>query len=56
MTFVVCAERAGATVLLTTDDALKNIMRNHSDLISIRIVNPAALDEEATGNEIEDTA
>jgi predicted nucleic acid-binding protein len=53
---IACAERAGATVLITTDDALKNIMSRHSDIISIRIVNPAALYEEVTGNESEDTA
>jgi predicted nucleic acid-binding protein len=53
---IACAERAGATVLVTTDDALKNIMRHHSDIISIRIVNPAAWYEEVTGNESEDTA
>jgi predicted nucleic acid-binding protein len=53
---IACAERAGATVLITTDDALKNIMSRHSDIISIRIVNPAAWYEEVTGNESEDTA
>ena len=39
---VACAERAGATVLLTTDDTLINIMNHHSDTISIRIVNPVS--------------
>jgi predicted nucleic acid-binding protein len=53
---VACAERAGATVLLTTDDTLKNIMSHHSDTISIRIVNPAQWYEEVTGNESEDIA
>jgi len=53
---IACAERAGATVLITTDDSLKNIMSHHSDIISIRIVNPAAWYEEVTGNESEDTA
>jgi len=53
---IACAERAGATVLVTTDDTLKNIMSYHSDTISIRIVNPAAWYEEVTGNESEDTA
>jgi predicted nucleic acid-binding protein len=53
---IACAERAGATVLITTDDALKNIMSHHSDIISIQIVNPAAWYEEVTGNESEDTA
>lgn len=53
---VACAERAGATVLLTTDDTLKNIMSHHSDTISIRIVNPAAWYEEVTGNESQDIA
>jgi predicted nucleic acid-binding protein len=53
---IACAERAGATVLITTDDALKNIMSRHSDIISIQIVNPAAWYEEVTGNESEDTA
>ena len=52
---IACAERAGATVLLTTDDALKNIMSHHSDTISIRIVNPAVWYEEVTGNESENT-
>ena len=53
---IACAERAGATVLVTTDDTLKNIMSYHSDTISIRIVNPAVWYEEVTGNESEDTA
>ena len=53
---IACAERAGAMVLVTTDDALKNIMSHHSDIISLRIVNPAAWYEEVTGNESEDTA
>ena len=53
---IACAERAGATVLITTDDALKNIMSHHSDIISIRIVNPSVWYEEVTGNESEDTA
>ena len=53
---VACAERAGATVLLTTDDTLKNIMSHHSDTISIQIVNPAQWYEEVTGNESEDIA
>lgn len=53
---VACAEQAGATVLLTTDDTLKNIMSHHSDIISIQIVNPAAWYEEVTGNESEDIA
>jgi len=53
---IASAVRAGATVLLTTDDALKNIMKHHSDIISIRIMNPAAWYEEVTGNESEDTA
>lgn len=53
---IASAERAGAKVLFTTDDALKNIMSHHSDIISIRIVNPAAWYEEVTGNESEDTA
>ena len=53
---IACAERAGATVLVTTDDSLKNIMSHHSDTISIRIVNPVAWYEEVTGNESEDTA
>jgi predicted nucleic acid-binding protein len=53
---IACAERAGAMVLVTTDDALKNIMSHHSDIISIRIVNPAAWYEEVIGNESEDTA
>jgi predicted nucleic acid-binding protein len=53
---VACAENAGATVFLTTDDTLKNIMCLHSDTISIRVVNPAAWYEEVTGNESEDSA
>jgi predicted nucleic acid-binding protein len=53
---VACAERAGATILLTTDDTLKNIMSHHSDTISIQIVNPAQWYEEVTGNESEDIA
>ncbi|MCX6690151.1 MAG: hypothetical protein NTZ39_10780 [Methanoregula sp.] len=53
---IACAERSGATVLVTTDDVLKNIMSHHSDTISIRIVNPAVWYEEVTGNESEDTA
>ena len=53
---IACAERAGATVLVTTDDTLKNIMSYHSDTISIRIVNPAVWYEVVTGNESEDTA
>ncbi|MFA5253148.1 MAG: hypothetical protein WC367_00585 [Methanoregula sp.] len=53
---VACAERAGATVLLTTDDTLINIMSHHSDTISIRTVNPAQWYEEVTGNESEDLA
>ena len=48
---IACAERAGATVLVTTDDTLKNIMSYHSDTISIRIVNPAAWYEEVTGKD-----
>jgi len=51
-----CAERAGATVFLTTDDAKKNIMSYHSDTISIQIVNPAVWYEEVTGNESENIA
>jgi predicted nucleic acid-binding protein len=51
-----CAERAGAPVFLTTDDALKNIMSYHSDTISIQIVNPAVWYEEVTGNESENIA
>lgn len=53
---VACAEKAGATVFLTTDDMLKNIMCLHSDTVSIRVVNPAVWYEEVTGNESEDTA
>lgn len=53
---IACAERAGADVLITTDDALKNIMSHHSDITSIRIVNPARWYEEVTGNESEDAA
>ena len=53
---VACAERAGATVLITTDDTLKNIMSHRSDIIPLRIVNPAVWYEEVTGNESEDTA
>ncbi len=53
---VACAERAGATVLLTTDDTLKNIMSHYSDTISIQIINPAQWYEEVTGNESEDIA
>ena len=53
---VACAERAGATVLITTDDNLKNIMSHRSEITSIRIVNPAVWYEEVTGNESEDTA
>ena len=53
---IACAERAGATVLITTDDALKKIMSHHSDKIPIRIVNPAVWYEEVTGNESEDPA
>ena len=48
---VACAERAGATVLITTDDTLKNIMSHRSDIIPLRIVNPAVWYEEVTGNE-----
>ena len=48
---VACAERAGATVLITTDDTLKNIMSHRSEITSIRIVNPAVWYEEVTGNE-----
>jgi len=54
--YIACAERAMCNGSLTTDDALKNILRHHSDIISIRIVNPAAGYEEVTGNESEDTA
>ena len=53
---VACAGWAGATVFITTDDTFKNIMSLHSDIISIRFVNPAAWYEEVTGNESEDTA
>lgn len=53
---IACAERAGTKVLITTDDALKNIMNHHSDIISIRIVNPVTWYEEVTGNESEDTS
>jgi len=53
---VACAERAGATVLLTTDDTLKNIMTHHSETISIQIINPAQWYEEVTGHESEDIA
>ena len=53
---IACAERAGATVLVTTDDTLKNIMSYHSDTISIQIVNPAVWYEEVTGNESENIA
>jgi len=53
---IACAERAGATVLITTDDALKKIMSHHSDTIPIRIVNPAVWYEEVTENESEDPA
>jgi predicted nucleic acid-binding protein len=53
---IACAERAGATVFLTTDDMLKNIMSNHKDTISIRIENPAVWYEEVTGNENENIA
>ncbi len=48
---VACAEKAGADVLITTDDTLKNIMTHHSETLSVRIVNPAAWYEEVTGNE-----
>jgi predicted nucleic acid-binding protein len=51
-----CAERAGATVFITTDDAVKNIMSHHSEITSLRIVNPAVWYEEVIGNESEDTA
>jgi PIN domain len=53
---VACAETSGATVFLTTDDMLKNIMSHHNDTMSIRIVNPAAWYEEVTGNESENIA
>jgi hypothetical protein len=53
---VACAERAGADVLITTDDLLKNIMSHHSDTMSVRIVNPAVWYEEVTGNESKNTA
>ena len=42
--------------MITTDDALKNIMSHHSDITSIRIVNPARWYEEVTGNESKDSA
>jgi len=45
----------GATVLVTTDDALKNPMSNYGNIISIHTVNPATWYEEETGNEREDT-
>jgi predicted nucleic acid-binding protein len=53
---IACAEQAEASVFLTTDDALKNIMCSHSDRISIKVTNPAAWYEEVTGDESEDTA
>jgi len=53
---IACAERGDATVLVTTDDKLKNIMSHHSDTIAIQIVNPTAWYEEVTGSESEDTA
>ena len=53
---VACAEESGATVLLTTDDTLINIMCHYNDRIAIRILNPAAWYEEVTGNESEDIA
>ena len=53
---VACAEKSEATIFLTTDDGLKNIMSHHNDTMSIRIINPAAWYEEVTGNESEDIA
>ncbi len=53
---IACAERAGAAVLLTTDDTLVNIMSHHSDTVSIQIVNPVQWYEEVTGNESKDFA
>jgi len=53
---IACAKRAGTTVLITTDDTLKNIMSHYSDIIPLRIVNPAVWYEEVTENESEDTA
>ncbi|MDO8871728.1 MAG: ATP-binding protein [Methanoregula sp.] len=38
-----CAERAGATVLITTDDTLKNIMSQCSDIISIKNREPCCM-------------
>jgi predicted nucleic acid-binding protein len=40
---VACAERAGATVLITTDDALKNIMCHRSDITSIKNREPCCM-------------
>ncbi|MCX6698638.1 MAG: hypothetical protein NTV68_01725 [Methanomicrobiales archaeon] len=53
---IACAERAGATVLITTDAAMEKIMRHHSDTIPLRIVNPAVWYEEVTENESDDPA
>jgi hypothetical protein len=53
---VACAERAKATIFLTTDDLLKNIMSHHNDTLSIRVFNPAAWYEEVTGNESKDAS
>lgn len=53
---IACAERAGAKVFITTDEALKKTMNLHSDTISIQIVNPAVWYEEVTENESKDSA
>ncbi|MFT5241463.1 MAG: hypothetical protein ACI9OU_001683 [Candidatus Promineifilaceae bacterium] len=37
---VACAEKAGADVVLTTDDALVKRARRCADLLTVRVVNP----------------
>jgi len=53
---ITCAERAGATVLIATDDAPEKHYEPPQRIFSTRIVNSAASYEGMTGNEREDAA